>query len=62
MSESEDKLSDLGDKAIHHSEYHPTCTLIAPGDCMQEDMENVNCPECLAHFENLRQRRQRARG
>lgn len=59
---SKDKLSDLGDKAIHHWEYYPTCTLNAPGDWMEEDMKDVDCPECLAHCENLRQRRQRARG
>jgi hypothetical protein len=56
------QLSDVGDKVIHHSEYNPRCSLIVPGDCMQEEMNKVDCPECLAHFKQLRQRRAKARG
>lgn len=63
LSESNtDTLSDIGDKAIHHSEYNPTCSLNAPGDWMEEEMEDVDCPECVAHFERLKQRRAKARG
>lgn len=63
MSDSEDKLSDIGDKVLHHSEYRPqSCSLNAPGDWMEEEMENVDCPECLSYYEDLRQRRARARG
>jgi hypothetical protein len=57
-----DKLSDLGDKVLHHFEFHPTCSLNAPGDYMEEDVADVDCPECLAYLENLKQRRARARG
>lgn len=62
MSNSSKDFSDLGDKAIHHSEYNSTCSLNAPGDYMEEDLEDVDCPECIAHFESLRRRRARARG
>lgn len=64
MSEQEDdnQLGDLGDKPLHHSEYRSTCTLNAPGDWMHEDLASVDCPECLAYYENLRQRRAKARG
>lgn len=59
---SEEQLSDLGDKAIHHSEQYPTCELSAPGDFMEEDLKDVDCPECLARLERLKQRRAKARG
>jgi len=61
MSDNEE-LSDLGDKALHHFEFYPTCSLSAPGDCVEEKVADVNCPECLAYLENLKQRRARARG
>jgi hypothetical protein len=62
MNDKQEQLSDLGDKALHHSEYNSTCSLNAPGDYMEDEVQDVDCPECLAKFENLRQRRARARG
>lgn len=57
-----DKLSDLGDKALHHSEYNINCTLNAPGDWSEDELSDVDCPECLVYFERLKQRRAKARG
>jgi hypothetical protein len=62
MNDEQEQLSDLGDKALHHSEYNDTCSLNAPGDYMEDEVADVDCPECLAKFENLKQRRARARG
>lgn len=62
MSDEKEELSDLGDKVLHHSEYNPTCSLNAPGDWMEDEVRDVDCPECLANFESLKQRRARARG
>jgi hypothetical protein len=60
---NDEKLSDLGDEVLHHSEHRlEQCSLNAPGDWMEEEIKDVDCPECLAYYENLRQRRQRARG
>jgi hypothetical protein len=61
MSDSGHKLSDLGDEALHHWHLY-NCSLDAPGDWAEEEVEDVNCPECLAHFERLKQRRAKARG
>lgn len=63
MSDNKDKsqLSDIGDEIMHHSEYSPTCSLIVPGDCMEEDLKDVDCPECLTKFENIKQRRAKVR-
>jgi hypothetical protein len=60
--DNENKLSDIGDKAMHHSEYNFTCSLNAPGDWMEDEITYVDCPECLAYFERLKQRRAKARG
>jgi len=55
-----DELSDLGDKAMH--DWHLfECTPAAPGDYGEEEVGLVGCPECLAKFEDLKQRRARAR-
>jgi hypothetical protein len=57
----EDNLSDLGDKAMHH--WHMfECALDAPGDFAEEEVKDVDCPQCLAKFEDLKQWRARARG
>ena len=62
MSEdNNDSLSDLGDKAMHHWHLFE-CSLDAPGDYAEEEVKDVDCPECLAKFENLKQRRAKIRG
>jgi len=59
--ETNEELSDLGDKAMHH--WHSReCSLDAPGDYAEEEVNLVDCPECLAAFETLKQRRARVRG
>lgn len=59
---SDKPLSDIGDEIMSHYEYNSECSLNVPGDPAQQELSNVDCPECLAKVETIRQRRARARG
>jgi hypothetical protein len=60
MSESRKGLNDLGEPALSHYDLR-RCSLNAPGDWSVDEVKDVDCPECLESFEQLRKRQREAR-
>ena len=54
-------MNDLGLPAFSHWEMFQ-CDLTAPGDIAVDEVQDVDCPECLKRFKELRDRQIKARG